>query len=100
MPDPTIGTLIDQAMSAYARLGAVGEAVEDEWTYIDDLTRAWRTRLEAVATARGGEPANEAIAAAVAIAADEIERISDPHRAIDWLSTFPQVVLTAMGERP
>ena len=25
---------------------------------------------------------------------------SDPHRAIDWLSTFPQVVLVALGERP
>ena len=24
---------------------------------------------------------------------------SDPHRAIDWLSTFPQVVLLALGER-
>ena len=26
--------------------------------------------------------------------------IEDPHRAIDWLSTFPQVVLAAIGERP
>ena len=26
--------------------------------------------------------------------------ITDPHRAIDWLSTYPQVVLIALGERP
>ena len=31
--------------------------------------------------------------AAVDRAIDEIGRIDDPHRAIDWLSTFPQVVL-------
>ena len=34
------------------------------------------------------------------LAVDEIGRIEDPHRAIDWLSTFPQVVLLAMDERP
>jgi hypothetical protein len=30
----------------------------------------------------------------------EIGRITDPHRAIDWLSTYPLVVLTALGEDP
>ena len=30
----------------------------------------------------------------------EVGLITDPHRAIDWLSTFPQVVLLAAGERP
>ena len=39
-------------------------------------------------------------AAKDARAIDEIGRISDPHRAIDWLSTFPQVVLLALGEPP
>ena len=29
----------------------------------------------------------------------ETEAISDPHRAIDWLSTFPQVVLLALAEQ-
>ena len=38
--------------------------------------------------------------AAVDRAIDEIDRITDPHRAIDWLSTFPQVVLLAIGELP
>ena len=36
----------------------------------------------------------------VARAVDEARLISDPHRAIDWLSTLPQVVLVALGERP
>jgi len=31
---------------------------------------------------------------------DEVGRIADAHRAIDWLSTFPQVLLAAMGEQP
>jgi hypothetical protein len=31
---------------------------------------------------------------------DEVDRITDPHRAIDWLSTFPQVALLALGETP
>ena len=30
----------------------------------------------------------------------EVDLIEDPHRAIDWLSTFPQVVLLALGEQP
>jgi hypothetical protein len=38
--------------------------------------------------------------AAVARAVGEARLISDPHRAIDWLSTLPQVVLVALGERP
>ena len=38
--------------------------------------------------------------AAIARVVDEIGRIRDPHRAIDWLSTYPQVVLHAIGERP
>jgi hypothetical protein len=38
------------------------------------------------------------------VAVDTLEReadaIDDPHRAIDWLSTFPQLLLVALGERP
>ena len=28
----------------------------------------------------------------------EAGRITDPHRAIDWMSTLPQVALAAVGE--
>jgi hypothetical protein len=41
-----------------------------------------------------------AVFVAIDLAIDQIARIDDPHRAIDWLSTFPQVVLVALGERP
>jgi hypothetical protein len=30
--------------------------------------------------------------------ADEAGTIDDPHKAIDWLSTFPQAALLALGE--
>jgi len=87
------------ALDAYERLAALGEDIEDEWSYVNDLASAWRERLEALDALRGGEsagPAGPAIEQAIA----EIDRITDPHRAIDWLSTFPQVVLIAAGERP
>ena len=53
-----------------------------------------------MAAERGDEPAAAPEQAAVDRAIDEVGRISDPHRAIDWLSTFPQVVLSALGEQP
>jgi hypothetical protein len=31
-------------------------------------------------------------------AIEEIGRITDPHRAIDWLSTFPDLVALALDE--
>ena len=43
---------------------------------------------------------SDEVSAAIDHAIDEIARIEDPHRAIDWLSTFPQVVLVSLGERP
>jgi hypothetical protein len=48
---------------------------------------------------RAGEALDDASHAAIDAAIDEIGRIEDPHRAIDWLSTFPQVTLLAVGER-
>jgi hypothetical protein len=51
-----------------------------------------------VADARGDETTDPLVAAAIDGAIAEIGLISDPHRAIDWLSTFPQVVLLALGE--
>ena len=96
----TIGQQGSRALEAYADLESLAEDIEDEWTYVTDLAAAWRTRIEEVVAQRSAEPASEAQHAAVDQAIDEIGRISDPHRAIDWLSTFPQVVLVALGERP
>ena len=96
----TIRDLIDRALDAYATLTELGEEIEDEWTYVTELSTAWRDRLDEVAGTRGVEPSDEAVAAAIDRAIVEIEAITDPHRAIDWLSTFPQVVLLALGEEP
>lgn len=100
MSDETIRDLIDRALDAYAVLEERGEEIEDEWSYVADLSDAWRTRLDAIAAHHGTAEAPDEAAAAVDLAIDEIGRIEDPHRAIDWLSTFPQVVLLAIGERP
>ena len=96
--DPTVDTALDHALEAYDALAELGEEIEDEWTYVTDLAAAWRERLASVAAARRGERLDPAIDAAIARAIDEVASIEDPHRAIDWLSTFPQVVLIALGE--
>lgn len=102
MTDPgtspsTRGDALSVALHAYDALAIVAETVADEWTYVSRLAEAGRTRL---ARAAGPQPdldlspeASRAIAGAVA----EIGLIADPHRAIDWLSTFPAVVELALG---
>jgi hypothetical protein len=55
-------------------------------------------RIEELIDERGSESVTSLEEAAIGRAIDEIGRINDPHRAIDWLSTFPQVVLLALGE--
>jgi hypothetical protein len=94
----TIPSIIERALEGYAALATVGEAVDEEWQYVTDLTTAWRARLSAIAAASDGAPAPPGSDRAVDLALDEIRLITDPHRAIDWLSTFPQVVLLALGE--
>jgi hypothetical protein len=103
-PDPidvaTVADAIDAARPAYDGLTSLGEDVEDEWSYVTDLAAAWSERLEAVVAARGHEPVGDGVAGAVAALVAEAEAIDDPHRAIDWVSTFPQVLRVALGERP
>jgi hypothetical protein len=99
-PIVTIGDAIAAARPAYDDLTALAEDVEDEWSYVNDLARAWTERMDAVAAARGHEPAAPGVADAVPALAAEVALLDDPHRAIDWLSTFPQVLLIALGERP
>jgi hypothetical protein len=100
VPSETIQVAIERALDAYDALTGLGEAIEDEWSYVTELSEAWRTRFEMVVANRGQEPAPDAISAAIDRAIGEIGLIVDPHRAIDWLSTFPQVVLVALGEAP
>ena len=98
--DTTVEAVTERALAAYAALAELGEEIDDEWSYIQDLSEAWRERLDAVAAARGSETIDPSIDDAIERAIDEIGGIDDPHRAIDWLSTFPQVTLLALGERP
>ena len=100
MAPATVAQAIDRVLTAYADLTALGEEIEDEWSYVNDLATAWRERLEDVADARPDALLSDEVDAAIDRAIDEINRIADPHRAIDWLSTFPQVTLLALGEAP
>ena len=100
MSSETIAGAIERALFAYAELTELGEGIEDEWSYVNDLASAWRDRLEAVDAARGDTAIEPATDGAIERAIEEIGLIKDPHRAIDWLSTFPQVTLLALGETP
>ena len=100
MSAESISDALDRALDAYTVLAELGEGIEDEWSYVNDLTDVWRTRFDEVAAHRGDSELSDDASAAVDVAIDEIARIEDPHRAIDWLSTFPQVVLVAVGARP
>ena len=100
MSAETISDALDRALDAYTFLAELGEGIEDEWSYVNDLTDAWRTRFDEVAARHGDDDASDETSQAIDQAIDEIQRIEDPHRAIDWLSTFPQIVLIAVGARP
>ena len=95
---PTVADLVSRALAAFDALAVTAEPVSDELQYVADLTTVWGARLRAVAAARGAEPAPPGADAALDALAREASRIVDPHRAIDWLSTLPQVALAALGE--
>ena len=95
----TLGDQARAALAAYERLAGLAEEIEDEWTYVTDLLAAWRERIEELIDEWGSESVTSLDEAAIGRAIDEIGRISDPHRAIDWLSTFPQIVLLTLGQR-
>ena len=91
---------VARALAAYAELIALAEDVDDEWGYIQDLSQAWRTELERAGGVLGAADAGSVAVAAIDRLVDEVGRITDAHRAIDWLSTFPQAVLLALGLDP
>ena len=46
MPEAlTIGQVLDDAFEAYEGLAELAESIEDEWTYVTDVSAAWRERL-------------------------------------------------------
>lgn len=99
IPGPrTIGDLLDGALDAYVSLSELAGESEDEWSYVDTLTRSWSDQIQAVASARRHEPVTGELGGAVDEAIREIGQISDRYRALDWLSTYPQVILLALGE--
>jgi hypothetical protein len=102
VPDPdelpaTRGDALALALDAYAALGLVAEEIVDEWTYVSGLAATGRARLTRAAGSTPDVPLPADAARAVATAAAEVRLIADPHRAIDWLSTFPAVVELALG---
>jgi hypothetical protein len=91
------GDPLATALAAFALLADLGETVEDEWTYVTKLAEVGRARLRAALPPAGGT-VSRAGAAAIAALGLEVGRITDPHRAIDWLSTFPAVAELALGD--
>lgn len=96
-PEP-VAFVVARALQALAALGELGESVADEWQYVTDLVRVHSADLQALAIA-DPRPVRPAGVRAVDLLIDETERIADPHRAIDWLSTFPQSVRLALELR-
>ncbi len=95
---PTIASLIDRAQEGFAALAATAEPVDGETQYVADLAIVWEARLRAVAEARGADDAAPEVRDAIEALVAEAALVTDPHRAIDWLSTLPQVALVALGE--
>jgi hypothetical protein len=85
----------ERAAVAYRALGELAETIEDEWQYVSDLTEAYEPAILALGERPG--PLQPGAAEAVDEAIAEIALIEDPHKAIDWLSTFPHVVALALG---
>lgn len=90
------GDLLAITLAAFGLLAELGETVEDEWTYVTKLVEIGRARLRAAVPDAGGRVSPESAAAIHALAV-EAGRITDPHRAIDWLSTLPAVAELVLG---
>jgi hypothetical protein len=95
---PAVADLVDRALTGFDVLAETAEPIADEYQYLTDLGTVWRARLRAVAEARGTDPAPVGAAEGIDALIAEAGRITDPHQAIDWLSTLPQVALAALGE--
>ena len=94
----SVSDCLTHALTGFDALVTLAEPIADEWQYVMDLDTVWRARLRAVEAARGAQPAPAGVEAAITALVEEAGRITDPHRAIDWLSTLPQVALAALDE--
>ena len=95
----TRGAALATALAALDTLAELGETIEDEWSYVTALADAGRARLRAAAGSVDEMlPADRG--AAIVAACAEVARITDPHRAIDWLSTLPAIVELSLGDAP
>ena len=89
--------IAQRAAEAYEALADLAESVEDEWQYVTDLVDAYMPGIQALADSHQDRPLTPEGAAAVDELIAEVGLITDPHKAIDWLSTFPHVVALAFG---
>jgi hypothetical protein len=92
-----VADVIDRALVAYRALAALGESVTDEWQYVQDLVTVHSADLVSLAQSARDRELPSSSVHAVDLAIEEIGLIADPHRAIDWLSTFPQLVRLAIA---
>ncbi len=94
-----ISDLVERVITSIAALVMLAETIQEEWTYVHDLELVWGARLRTVAVERSASTTpSAALVSAIDRLCDETSRITDPHRAIDWLSTLPQATLVALGE--
>ncbi len=89
--------VVERAAEAYRALADLAETVEDEWQYVTDLVDAYLPSIQALAEPDPGLPVSAEAVAAVDEVIAEMALITDPHKAIDWLSTFPHIVALALG---
>jgi hypothetical protein len=94
----TIPELMERAVVALEALATTAAPIEDEQQYVRDLVIVWSARLRTVGAERAAQAGAPELEAAIDWIAAEAGRVADPHRAIDWLSTLPQVALLAIGE--
>jgi hypothetical protein len=94
----TTPELMARATAALKLLARTADPVDDEQQYVRDLVTVWSARLTAVGASRAAQVPDPEADAAIEWLEAEAARISDPHRAIDWLSTLPQAALLAVGE--
>jgi hypothetical protein len=96
VPTLPAGPAIDAAISAFDALVALSEEIEDEWLFVNDLSTAFGEQLADLRARLGSAEVPATSVAALEEAAAEVRLIRDPHKAIDWLSTYPAIVTLAL----